>query len=116
MATYQTPYPYNQMQPPKPPKPSPGPLAVASLVLGIISDSLLVITCCMFPWISIISSIVGLVLGIMGNRQNKTGTSLAGIITCAVGLALSAVVIVAIIIMVVTGSTTYTLFDNYYYT
>ncbi len=120
MDYYQPPYQYNNgyeypgggYQP----KPSPTPLSVASLVLGIISDSLLLITCCMFSWISIVGALIGLILGVIGNRQAKTGVGTAGIITCTVGLILSAVMIIVLVCLALYGMSDTSVFSGYYYT
>ena len=119
MDYYQPPYQYNGYEYPGggyQPKPSPNPLSVASLVLGIISDSLLLITCCMFSWISIIGALIGLVLGVIGNRQVITGVGTAGIVTCAVGFILSIVMIIVFVCLAIYGLNDTTVFSGYYYT
>ena len=57
-------------------KKSTSGLAVASMVCGILS---IVFACCI-PYMGIILSIVGLVLGIISQKKQKNGFSLAGII------------------------------------
>ena len=68
-------------------------LSVASMVCGILS---IVFGCCI-PYMGIILAIVGLVLGIVSQKKQKNGFSLAGIITSAFGLAFG---IIALIIMI----------------
>jgi len=67
-----------------PPAPSSSPaeqMAVASLVLGIVS---LCFSCCCL--IGLPASIVGLVLGIKGLDSRQRGLAIAGIVLCALGL------------------------------
>ena len=68
-------------------------LAVASMVCGILS----VIFGCCISYMGIILAIVGLVLGIVSQKKQKNGFSLAGIITSAFGLAFG---IISLIIMI----------------
>lgn len=57
-------------------------LAIASMVLGILS----ITVCCCIPVINLIFAIVALVLGIISQKNNPNGMALAGIITAAFGL------------------------------
>ncbi len=57
-------------------------LAIASMVLGIVSVTI----CCCIPVINLIFAIVALVLGIISQKNNPNGMALAGIITAAFGL------------------------------
>ncbi len=80
--------------PPVPPPPAPAGdkkgLAIASLVLGILS------LCAAFVWwCGSPVSIVGLVLGFLGLKSSGKGMAIAGIILSAVGLFL--MIIIAII-------------------
>ncbi len=68
-------------------------LSVASMVCGILS---IVFACCI-PYIGIILSIVGLVLGIISQKKQKNGFSLAGIITSAFGLAFGIIALIIVI-------------------
>jgi len=76
-------------------------MAIASLVLGILSLILLWI-----PWIGIIAiltSIIGIVLGVMGKRQlleadAPTGIATAGIVTSIIALILSSLFTLACVI------------------
>lgn len=87
--------------PPQPPRKSSGK-SIASLVLGIISDALLVITCCVFPWISLICSIIGIILGMLGKKENSNGVAIAGLITNIIALVLS-IAMVFLVILVYIG-------------
>ncbi|MBC5787654.1 MULTISPECIES: hypothetical protein [Clostridiaceae] len=100
----QPPYPNPNMPPyypPQPPRKSSGK-SIASLVLGIISDALLVITCCVFPWISLICSIIGIILGMLGKKENSNGVAIAGLITNIIALVLS-IAMVFLVILVYIG-------------
>ena len=67
-------------------------LAVASLVLGILS----IVTCC--AWIlSIVCGIIGLILGIAAKVKGSSGMSVAGIVLNCCGIALGIFCIVGII-------------------
>lgn len=68
-------------------------LSVASMVCGILS---IVFACCI-PYMGIILSIVGLVLGIISQKKQKNGFSLAGIITSAFGLAFGIIALIIVI-------------------
>lgn len=82
---------------PQPPQKSNGK-AIASLVLSIIS-----LVCIFFSWslvmglIGIVCSVIGLVLGIMANKENKSGMATAGIVMSAIGLGLCALSLIACI-------------------
>ena len=64
-------------------------MAIASLVLGILSVTL----CCG----SGITSIIGLILGIVAAKKRQGGMAVAGIILNAFGLALCAVLVVIMV-------------------
>lgn len=68
-------------------------LSVASMVCGILS---IVFACCI-PYMGIILSIVGLVLGIVSQKKQKNGFSLAGIITASFGLAFGIIALIIVI-------------------
>lgn len=52
-------------------------MALASLIVGIVS---ILLGCCCSGYIGVVGGIVGLVLGIMGNKKEKTGMGTAGIV------------------------------------
>lgn len=62
-------------------------LAIASMVLGIVS---IVFACCLW-YISLVTGIVGLILGIVSIKQNRDGKgmAIAGIIMCAIAIVLA---------------------------
>ncbi|MEG2377009.1 MAG: DUF4190 domain-containing protein [Clostridia bacterium] len=64
-------------------------MATASMVLGIIS---IVFGCCFY--ISLPIAIVGLVLGILSYKSNKSGMALAGIIMSSVAIVVTVIVII----------------------
>lgn len=55
-------------------------LAIASLVLGILSLCLIWIP--YVGWLGLIGTIIGLILGIMGLKSSGKGMAIAGIIIC----------------------------------
>ena len=59
-------------------------LQIASLVLGILS---IVLACCT-SYIGSIFGIVGLILAILGNKENKNGIGTAGFVCSIVGIVL----------------------------
>ena len=66
-------------------------LAIASMVLGIVS---LVLSCVLW-YVSIPAAIVGIVLGVMHNKKNgKCGMSIAGIVCSIISLVLIVLVLV----------------------
>ena len=69
--------------------------AVASLVLGIVG---LVFG---FSLVGLPCAVVGLILGILAKRQHAGGIATAGIVLCAVGLALSLILLCFILIFVI---------------
>lgn len=69
--------------------------AVASLVLGIVG---LVFG---FYLVGLPCAVVGLILGILAKRQHAGGIATAGIVLCAVGLALSLILLCFILIFVI---------------
>ena len=71
-------------------------MAVASMILGICS-----LVFCWSPFVALICSIIGLILGIVGKKKQQGGMALAGIITSAIGLAISVVIIVIAVIAVI---------------
>ena len=74
-----------QYQPPVAPeqKPSNG-LAIASLVLGILS----IIMVFVYAWVGIICAIVGIVLAVVAKKQNPSGLATAGLVLSIIALAM----------------------------
>ena len=70
----------------------------ASLVLGLIS-----LLCAWFGYgalISIITGIIGIILGIKGNKIQQTGMGTAGIVLSIIGLVLSIIVFFACVLCI----------------
>ncbi len=86
---------YQQYYQPYAPKKRNGK-AIASLVLSIVS-LVNVLLFWVFPYniIGLITGIIGLVLGISANKEQKTGMGTAGIIMSCIGLSISAVELIA---------------------
>ncbi len=87
---------------PPPGAPSQGNgLAVAGMVVGIVSIPLFFLN-----WIDIIIGIVGLVLSIVGLNRSKRlggtgrGMAIAGIVTSAVGIVAAAIFLIAVVMAV----------------
>lgn len=91
--------PVNNMynQPPQPPQQGGQGMAIAGMVLGIIS-----LVCCCLGWIAAIMAITSLVLSIITLVQHKPGKGMAicGIVCSAISL------ILVIILYVIAGSIT----------
>ncbi len=102
---YVTPPVYSQT----PAKPGNG-MAVASLVLGILS-----ITFCCAWYISAVMAIVGLILGIVAKRKGSAGMATAGIILNVFGLLLAIVMIVFVVILVNDPEWMNEFLDEFYY-
>jgi hypothetical protein len=66
-------------------------LAIASMVLGIVS----LVLCCCFYYLAVPSSIVGLVLGIVSIKKGKPGKNMA-----IAGIIMSGIAVVFAIILV----------------
>lgn len=72
--------------------------SIASLVLGLIS-----LLCAWFGYgalISVITGIIGIILGIKGNKIQQTGVGTAGIVLSIIGLVLSIIVFFACVLCV----------------
>lgn len=72
--------------------------SIASLVLGLIS-----LLCAWFGYgalISIITGIIGIILGIKGNKIQQTGIGTAGIVLSIIGLVLSIIVFFACVLCI----------------
>ena len=83
-----------QYQPPVAPeqKPSNG-LAIAFLVLGILS----IIMVFVYAWVGIICAIVGIVLAVVAKKQNPSGLATAGLVLSIIALAICIISIIAVI-------------------
>lgn len=83
-----------QYQPPVAPeqKPSNG-LAIASLVLGILS----IIMVFVYAWVGIICAIVGIVLAVVAKKQNPSGLATAGLVLSIIALAICIISIIAVV-------------------
>ena len=68
-------------------------MAIASLVLGIVG---IVFGCCLW-YITIPCAIIGLILGVMANKQDKNGMATAGIVLSSISLALAVIVIIMVV-------------------
>lgn len=65
-------------------------MAIAAMVLGIVS---IVLSCIWY--VSLVTGIIGIVLGIMYNKKNgKCGMSTAGIVCSIIGMVLAVVIII----------------------
>lgn len=70
-------------------------MAVASLVLGIISI-VLAIFGSGFQWVGILLGVVGIVLGVQGKKEiGQEGVAKAGLICSIIGVALSLLLMIA---------------------
>jgi len=70
-------------------------MAIAALVLGIVSTAWIIIP---LPWwIGVICGVLGLILSIMGKKQNpeKKGICTAGLVLSIIGLALNLIFFIA---------------------
>ncbi len=85
--------PENHFEKDKEPKNDRRGLGIASMILGIVS----VVLCCTL-WISLITSILGLILGIVSMVKKRNGFALAGIITSSFGIALSLLMLVLVLV------------------
>jgi len=65
-------------------------MAIASLVLGIVG-----LVLCWVPLLGLAASIVGLILGIKGQRSTGKGMAIAGIVLSSIGLFISAIIFIA---------------------
>lgn len=84
-----------------PPVEQPGRgLAIASLVLGIIS-----IVFCMTGWVAVVCGIIGLVLAHMSKKQgNTSGVRTGGFVCSLIGLIIGAIILLIAIIAIVTAT------------
>lgn len=109
---YNAPY-YNQQYPMYNFQEKPKGFAIASMVLGICS---VLCSCCIW-FITLFTSITGLVLGIVSLRKNQggKGMAIAGIILSSVGIMFSIVVMVINIFGIMAGEPYLDSYDYYNY-
>ena len=92
---------------------------IASMVLGICSIVCCLLSClCCFVYLAVPTAIVGLILGIVSIKkgENAKGMAIAGIITSALGLVISVVIIIAVVVYLANSpSTYYDIYPNYSY-
>ncbi len=84
---------YAQSVPVQEAKSGSNTMSIIGLVLGILS---ILMTCCYGMGVAL--AIPGLILGIVGNKKNKSGIALAAIICSIVGLVFNVVYLVLVII------------------
>lgn len=75
------------------------PLAIIGLIVGIIS----IPTGCCISCVGVICGIVGIVLAILANKQQKTGVGTAALICSIVGLVLGIGMMILGVILAVAG-------------
>lgn len=85
---------------PTPPQKNANGLTVASFVLGITANALLFITCFLFPYLSFLLAILGLVLGGIGRSHCPVKLNAAALTLNLVALVLSAALTVVFILLV----------------
>ncbi len=72
-------------------------LAITSLVLGIIG----LVTLCCFPFVTVITGIVGIILYCIDRQHNSSGVGKAGFICSLIGLIISLLAIVFLVVVAV---------------
>lgn len=86
-------------------------LAIAGLVLGIIS----VVFIFIFPWIGLITGIVGIILSVKGRASvNKKGMATAGLVLSIIGTSLSGIFIACALCIVGTAIDTVNEINSWY--
>lgn len=70
-------------------------LAIASMVLGIVS---LILTC-ILPYVSWVLAIVGIVLAAIAKKKAKSGMATAGLVCSIIALAVWVVVIILLVVV-----------------
>ena len=68
--------------------------SIAALIFGIVA----ILLSCIW-YVSLISGILAIILGILGIKSSKRGLSIAGIITGVIGIILMVIIYVAVIIL-----------------
>lgn len=93
---------------PGPKQPSKG-MGIAAMILGIASIVLF-----WTVYFAMICAIVGLILGIIGRKSNRTdGMALAGIITSAIGLAIFVLILVFVFFVIGTAANSFSGFYDF---
>lgn len=101
---YAQPYPYGVPIPYAMPDPGAG-MAVASLVLGIISLVFAALFFCGGMFVAPITGILGIIFGVLGRKSvTRHGSAMAGLITSIIAVAIT-VVIIGLYILFVAAST-----------
>lgn len=85
---------------PTPPQKNANGLTIASFVLGITANALLFITCLLFPYLSFLLAILGVVLGGVGRSHCPVKLNTAALVLNLVALVLSAALTVVFILFV----------------
>jgi hypothetical protein len=85
---YQPGGPYSSPYAQAPVKPGPNACQIISLILGILS-----LVCCCTGLPGMVLGAIGLILAIIGNRDNKHGVGTAGLVCSIVGLALGGILL-----------------------
>ncbi|MEG0229702.1 MAG: DUF4190 domain-containing protein, partial [Oscillospiraceae bacterium] len=108
---YQQNQQYNMQNPNNKFHPKKG-FCITSLVLGILS---IAFSC--IPFVPFICGVVGLILGIMGQKAGSNGLAIAGIITSSFGIIFGLFMTVSYIVLISTGkiSTGNVYFNNNYW-
>lgn len=85
---------------PTPPQKNANGLTIASFVLGITANTLLFITCLLFPYLSFLLAILGVVLGGVGRSHCPVKLNTAALVLNLVALVLSAFLTILFILFV----------------
>jgi hypothetical protein len=88
------------------PSVAPPSAATPSMILGIISLAVLLVSPCLFGFsclVSLVLSIIGVVLGHKANRERKSGQGTAGVIMNWISIGLSVLMIIAIVALIFFG-------------
>lgn len=105
---YGVPYgqPYGVPMPFAPPDPGAG-MAVASLVLGIISLAFTAFFFCGGLFVAPITGILGIIFGILGRKSvTRHGSAIAGLVTSIIAVAITGVIVVLYIILIAASAAT----------
>ena len=88
MDPYQPGGPFTSPYAQGPEKPGPNACQIISLILGILS-----LLCCCTGLVGIAIAVVGLILAIIGNRNNKNGVGTGGLVCSIIGLVLAGIML-----------------------
>lgn len=97
--------------------PTPGKVqGIIALVAGILS---VLLSCCI-PYVSLPLAVVGIILGILGNKQAKAAgekntLAFVGIIISAVAIAISVIMLILVIVGISFGNSISSGYNDYYY-